>query len=92
MNSIRVLLMRPDAPVVQAQYQFEPGSLPPQVAAQLVSISVGSNEANSIVTLPLDILTLIMGRVMAKAASQPGKPGLVVPDSGLVGADGKKLS
>jgi hypothetical protein len=77
MPQIKVLLMRKGLEPISAEFQYDQRDLPPHILEQSVSVSVGEESANAIVTLPLDILTLVMGRVMAKAGSQSSK--LVVP-------------
>lgn len=83
MATVKLLLMREGAEPVSAEFQYNARDLPKHIAGNTVSVSVGEPTANAIVTLPLDILTLLMGRVMAKAGSQPGiikPPSIVLPN------------
>lgn len=90
MATVKVLLMRAGFEPTSAEFQFDPRDLPKDVTGTTVSLSVGEPSANAIVTMPLDILTLLMGRVMAKTGQQ--KPGVLVPQNSLVGPNGEKLS
>lgn len=69
---------------LSAQIWLDPETTPIELADTQVSVSVGDCTASSAVTVPVDILSMLMAKVMGKAGSQPGlivpKPDLIIPN------------
>jgi P pilus assembly chaperone PapD len=76
MAQVRVTLHRKGKEPLSVQVWLDPETVPAELADTQVSLSVGDSTASSAVTVPVDILSMLMAKVMAKAASQSG---IVVP-------------
>lgn len=82
MNDIRIVLTKPgDAPLSKA-FKLD-ADIPDEIAQTQITITAGSEIARGSVTVPLQILTLIMRAIM-EADEKRTKTGIVIPKPRLV--------
>jgi hypothetical protein len=85
MPVIRIGLHRKGKEPLFAQADVDAKQVHPDLLDTHVGISVGDGIANGTIMVPLEILSALMAKVMAKAGSQPGivvpkPPAIVIPN------------
>lgn len=79
-HTLRVILAKPGEPPLSAEMRVSDMQLSPE-RTTLVSVQVGDGPAYGGVTLPMDVLTILMSKVVE--TSEKGPP-VVLPPRGII--------